>query len=184
MIIKRYNSKEVVVLRDKLLVKSNGEIEKVLPKIPLADICLFTGISIEDVKRNYKDIQDWYDNSIVELMLDNTMVEQPYYKSCKVISFESALIYNIYFDSEKIDLSLDSDFLSVSLAASLLFLSEEAMLGIAKNEIELYNGEYFKVSDFMDYYRKILMDRAIQADITLVRKKDLVSVMIERKRNL
>lgn len=181
MIIKRYNNAEIVILRDKLLVKPNGEIEKILPKIPLSDICLLTGISKEDIKRDYRNIQDWYDSSIVELMLDNTMVEQPYYEHCKVMSFQSALIYNLYFDSEEIDLSLDSDFLPIPIAASILFLSEEAMLGIAKNEIEVYNKEYFKVSDFMNYYRGILKERGIKGDITLVRKKDLMSVLINRQ---
>lgn len=183
MIVKRYNTKEVVLLRDKLLVKSNGEIEEILPKIPLPDICLLTGISKEDIKRDYRNIQDWYDSSIVELMLDNCMVEQPYYKSCKVIAFESALIYNIYFDTEKIDLSLDSDFLPIPIAASILFLSEEAMLRIAKNEIKVYNEEYFKVSDFMDYYKGILKERGIQADITLVLKKECISILVERQLN-
>lgn len=181
MIIKRYKNAEVVLLRDMLLIKPDGKTEKVLPKIPLCDICLLTGISKDDIKRDYRNIEDWYDNSIVELLLDNAMVEQEYYEYCQVISFESVLIYKIIFESEQIKISLDSEFLPINIAASILFLSEEAMRGVAKNELEVYNEKYYKMSDFMDYYRSILKARGIQKDVSLARGKSWVSIMITRQ---
>lgn len=192
MIIKRQRQKQndgaYTILNDQVLINKNDKIEKKLPQIPLKDIAILLDIKEEDIKRKYRGISEYFDYQTVKLFLDSDMMNLNYFQEYELISFNSALCINVYYDSEKRDLRSNSDYIPIPLAALILHITEDRMLNLARlQEPEFYDENSqencMKVMVFLGYYKKILFNIGIEADITLSVKKDCISVLIERKLN-
>lgn len=189
MIIRR--NKDVdnfYVYNNRILIKSDGEVEEKLPQIPLSDVCILLSYNAEDVKKDYEDIQSEYDYGIIELMLNASMANLHYYRECEIIPFQSALYYNVYYDSDKLNVSNNQDYLPIQLAGLALFIPEKRMMNLAELEMRVYtdenNDRFITVSDFLDYYEWLLLkNTGRECEVTLKQKEDQLSVLIERKLN-
>lgn len=190
MIVKRQkqNDGAYTILNDQVLITGDNKVEKKLPQIPLKDIAILMDFSEEDIKRDYRGISEYFDYQTVKLFLDSDMVNLNYFQKYELISFNSAFCIKVHYDSEKRDLKNNPDYISIPLAALILHITEDRMLNLARLEESEYYDEdtmehYMKALDFLDYYKRILFDIGIEADITLSQKKDCISVLIERKLN-
>lgn len=173
------------VFGSQLLIKSNGETEKKLPQMPLSDICMLLDYEVETVKKDYAPIQSSYDYGIIKLMLNASMASELYYQQCEIASFNSALYYSIYYDTDKLKIK-DSNYVPVSLAALLSFLPEKRMQNLVGLEMKVYtdeNGEpSISVTDFLEYYEKGLFQKTGQeCDVRMQRKDDCVGILIKRE---
>lgn len=188
MIIKRQkqNDGAYTILNGQVLITKNNRVQKKLSGIPLSDICLLLNFDLEKIKGEYKYIQNKYDYSIIELLLDYPMLHLNYFHSYKLACFEDALIYVINIIPDKVKYHQNITYLPISLVALAFFESEERMLNKVKLKMNVIddNGEYYiSNSDFIDYYRDFLDDAGIEAAVTLECSASKWQILIERKLN-
>lgn len=192
MIIIRQRQKQndgaYTILNDQALITKDNKVEFMLPQMPLKDIAILLDIKEEDIKRVYRGISEYFDYQTVVLFLESDMLNLNYFKQYHLISFNSALCINVYYDSEKRDLKNNPDYIPIPLAALILHITEERMLNLARLEESVVQDEdtkqhYMKSKDFLDCYKRFLFNIGIEADITLSQKNDCISVLIERKLN-
>lgn len=188
MIVKRKkpNNGAYTILNGQVLITKNNSVQKKLSGIPLSDICLLLNFDLEKIKEEYEYIQNKYDYSIIELLLDNPMLHLNYFHSYKLTCFEDALVYEINIIPDKVKYYQNYTYLPISLVALAFFESEERMLNKVKLEMNVIedNGEYYiSESDFIDYYQNYLDGTGIEADVTINCSDSQWQILIERKLN-
>lgn len=191
MIVKRKkdNGNACTILNDQVLITRDNKVEKKLPQIPLKDVAIFLSYSEKDIKRDYQGISEYFDYQTVKLFLDSDMINLNYFQKYELISFNSAFCIKVHYDSEKRDFTDNPEYIPIPIAALILHISEERMKGLARlEESEFYDEDtkehYMKATEFLSYYSDILFERVgVEADITLVLKKDCISILVERQLN-
>lgn len=169
---------------NRLLVKPNGEVEEKLPQLPLSDIAILRYDKVENLKKDYPGIKDYYDYQIIELFMNKSMINLNYFESYELVAFDSVFCFKINYNSKK-KWTNNPEYMPVPLIALILNISEERTLNLIKLKEEVCTDDnginYISDIDFQDFYDCILHNIEIGGNIHIYQKENQISILIERE---